>query len=25
VYIGLIVALVLGMDATHLTRTLADA
>lgn len=25
VYVGLIVALVLGMDATHLTRTLADA
>jgi Zn-dependent protease len=25
VYIGLIAALVLGMDATHLTRTLADA
>jgi len=25
VYIGLIVALVLGMDATHLERTLADA
>jgi len=25
VYVGLIAALVLGMDATHLTRTLADA
>jgi hypothetical protein len=25
VYFGLVVALVLGMDATHLARTLSDA